>query len=91
MPNGHLCSIKFNNFNTLILPHPEDSNKLVDLLNLYQKDKLINDTIFCNECQKEMKYSIKTSIYSIPEYFILCLEKESIYSSSGLNYFRSKI
>jgi len=84
--NGHLCSIKFNNFNTLILPHPEDSNELVDLLNLYQKDKLINDTIFCNECQKEMKYSIKTSIYSIPEYFILCLEKESIYSSSGLNY-----
>ena len=84
--NGHICSIKFNNFNTLILPHPEQSNDIVDLLNLYQKGKLINDNIFCNECNKETKYSIKTSIYNIPEYFILCLEKESIYNSSGLQY-----
>jgi ubiquitin C-terminal hydrolase len=44
--NGHICAIKFNNFNTLILPHPEQSNNLYDLLNLYQKRKMISDTIF---------------------------------------------
>ena len=32
------------------------------------------------------KYSIKTLIYNIPDYFILCLEKETIYSFSGLKY-----
>jgi ubiquitin C-terminal hydrolase len=53
---------------------------------LYQEEKLINDTIFCKECQSQVQYSIKTSIYSIPEYFILCLEKEFIYSSKGLDY-----
>ena len=84
--NGHICTIKFNNFNTLILPHPQESNDIIDLLQLYQKMKKIEDTIFCNECKKEVKYSIKSSIYSIPEYLILCLEKEFIYSSSGMKY-----
>jgi len=84
--NGHIFSIKFNNYNTLILPQPEQSNDIIDLLNLYQEEKQIKDTIFCEKCQKEVKYSIKTIIYDIPEYFILCLEKEAIYSSHGLNY-----
>ena len=53
--NGHICAIKFNNFNTLILPHPEDSNDIVDLLKVYQKNKSIDDTIFCNTCQSEKK------------------------------------
>jgi ubiquitin C-terminal hydrolase len=84
--NGHICAIKFNNFNTLILPHPEDSNDIVDLLKVYQKNKSIDDTIFCNTCQSEKKYSIKTLIYNIPDYFILFIEKETIYSYSGLKY-----
>ena len=84
--NRHLCMVKFNNFNTLILPQPTNSNYIVDLLNLYQEEKQINDTLFCRECQKDMEYSIKTSIYSVPEYLILCLEKENLYSSSGLKY-----
>lgn len=83
---GHVVSIKFNNFNTLILPHPEDSDKLVDLLNLYQKEKLINDTIFCNDCQKECQYKIATKIYNIPKYFIVCLEKESDYNYTGISF-----
>ena len=83
---GHIVSIKFNHFNTLILPHPEDSNKLVDLLNLYQKEKLINDTIFCNDCQKECQYKIATKIYNIPKYFIVCLEKESVYKYTGISF-----
>ena len=83
---GHIYTIKFNNFNTLILPHPIKSNNIIDLLNLYQEEKLINDTIFCEKCQSQVQYSIKTSIYNIPEYFILCLEKEFIYSSKGLEY-----
>jgi ubiquitin C-terminal hydrolase len=84
--NGHTYTIKFNNFNTLILPHPIKSNYIIDLLNLYQEEKLINDTIFCEKCKNQVQYSIKTSIYSIPDYFILCLEKEFIYSSKGLDY-----
>jgi ubiquitin C-terminal hydrolase len=83
---GHTCCVKFNNYNTLILPQPEDSNNIVDLLNLYQENKSINDTIFCSECQKEVKYSLKNSIYNIPDYFILCLEKDIINSSNGLEY-----
>ena len=47
---------------------------------------MINDTIFCNQCQKETKYSIETKIYSIPKYFIICLEKESAYYSTGIDY-----
>jgi ubiquitin C-terminal hydrolase len=84
--NGHIFSIKFNNYNTLILPQPTTSNKIVDLLKLYQEDKKINDTIFCKDCQHEVKYSIKTSIYDIPKYLILCLEKEMSYYSPGLDY-----
>ena len=84
--NGHTCLVKFNNYNTLILPHPDKSNKIIDLLNIYQQNKKINDKILCNLCQSEIKYSIKTSIYDIPEYFILCLEKETIYSSPCLDY-----
>ena len=83
---GHVCLVKFNNYNTLILPQPVQSNKIIDLLNLYQESKSINDTINCKECQKEVKYSIETKIYSIPKYFILCLEKESAYYSSGIDY-----
>ena len=84
--NDHICDIKFNNFNTLILPHPEKSNKLYDLLNLYQKRKMISDTIFCNKCQKESSYSIETKIYNIPKYFIICLEKETAYHSKGIKF-----
>ena len=84
--NGHICAIKFNNFNTLILPHPEQSNNLYDLLNLYQKRKMISDTIFCNICQKESPYSIETKIYNIPKYFIICLEKETVYHSPGIDF-----
>ena len=77
--NGHIALIKFNNFNTLILPYPEKSNTIEDLLNLYQKEKFHNDTIFCNRCQMECKFAISTKIYNIPKYLILCLEDESIY------------
>ena len=84
--NGHIFNVKFNNYNTLILPQPTSSNKIVDLLKLYQDNKNIDDTISCNECMKNVKYSIKTSIYDIPTYFILCLEKEFAYSSNGLDY-----
>ena len=84
--NGHICLIKFNNYNTLILPQPEKSNNIIDLLKLYQQSKKIDDTILCNICKSELKYSIKTTIYDIPEYLILCLEKEMIYSSPGLEY-----
>lgn len=83
---GCVCLVKFNNYNTLILPHPEKSNDVIELLKLYQESKKIEDKILCNKCQSEQKYSIKTSIYDIPEYFILCLEKEMIYTSPGLNY-----
>lgn len=84
--SGHTCLVKFNNFNTLILPQPVQSNNIIDLLILYQKGKLINDTIFCQKCQRDVKYSIETKIYSIPKYFILCLEKETAYYSSGIDY-----
>ena len=84
--NGHLFNVKFNNYNTLILPHPDKSNDIIDLLKLYQNEKLINDEIFCDDCNAKVKYSIKTTIYNIPEYFILCIEKEQIHSFSGLNY-----
>ena len=84
---GHTCCVKFNNYNTLILPQPTElKNNIVDLLNSYQSEKEIDDTIACPKCEKEMKYKIKTSIYSIPDYFILCLEKEKLYSNSRLNY-----
>ena len=83
---NHIVSIKFNNFNTLILPHPEQSNDLIDLLILYQKGKLINDTVFCEACQKECQYYITTKIYNIPKYFIVCLEKESAYHSAGIEF-----
>ena len=84
----HVCLVKFNNFNTLILPQPVQSNKIIDLLKLYQDSKAINDTIFCQICKKDVKYSIKTKIYSIPKYLILCLEKESFYhySSQSIDY-----
>ena len=84
----HVCLVKFNKFNTLILPQPVKSNKIIDLLKLYQDSKAINDTIFCQICKKDVKYSIKTKIYSIPKYFILCLEKESFYyhSSQSIDY-----
>jgi ubiquitin C-terminal hydrolase len=84
--NGHTCLVKFNNYNTLILPQPEKSNNIIDLLKLYQQNKKIEDKILCNICKSELKYSIKTSIYDIPKYFILCLEKEIIYSSPCLDY-----
>jgi ubiquitin C-terminal hydrolase len=84
---GHTCCVKFNNYNTLILPQPTElKNNIVDLLNSYQSEKEIDDTIACPKCEKEMKYKIKTSIYSIPDYFILFLEKEKLYSNSRLNY-----
>ena len=70
----------------MILPHPDKSNNIMDLLKLYQQNKKIDDKIMCNICQSEIKYSIKTTIYDIPEYFILCLEKEIIYSSPCLEY-----
>ena len=84
--NGHIFNLKFNNYNTIILPHPDQSNDIIDLLKLYQEKKMINDEIFCDYCKKKVKYSIKTIIYNIPEYFILCIEKEMIHSFSGLNY-----
>ena len=84
--NGHTFNIKFNNYNTIILPHPDKSNDIIDLLKLYQEKKLINDEIFCDDCKEKVKYSIRTTIYNIPEYFILCIEKEMIHSFSGLNY-----
>jgi len=84
--NDHIFNIKFNNYNTLILPQPTNSNNIIDLLNLYQGKKMINDTIFCEKCKGEVKYSIKTSIYDIPTYFILCLEKKSAYNYLGLDY-----
>ena len=84
--NGHTCLIKYTNYNTLILPQPEKSNNIIDLLKLYQQNKNIDDTILCNVCKAELKYSIKTTIYNIPEYFILCLEREKIHSSPGLEY-----
>ena len=84
--NEHVCLVKFNNYNTLILPHAINSNDLIDLLKLYQESKPIEDKIYCNICKSEKKYCIKTSIYDIPEYFILCLEKETIHLSNGLKY-----
>ena len=84
--NGHLCLVKFNNFNTLTLPPQNDKNELIDLLKLYQSDKKIDDTIFCNICETKKHYSIKTTIYNIPEYFIISLEKEKLYSSKGIKY-----
>ena len=84
--NGHLCLIKFNNFNTITLPLQKESNELVDLLKFYQGNKKIDDKIFCDICKSEKKYSIKTTIYNIPEYFIICLEKEKLYSSNGIKY-----
>ena len=82
---GHLCLVKFNNYNTLILPQPLKHNGIIDLLKLYQQPKPINDTIMCNECKREVRYSIQNIIFSIPKYLILCLEKESSYYS-GINY-----
>ena len=84
--NGHVCLVKFNNFSSLTLPPQNDKNELSDLLKLYQGDKKIDDTIFCNICETKKNYSIKTSIYNIPEYFIISLEKEKLYSSNGINY-----
>jgi ubiquitin C-terminal hydrolase len=84
--NGHLCLVKFNNFNSLTLPQSKKTNTIEELLNLYQKDKMIEDTILCNECQKECKYSIKSKIYSIPKYFILNLENENSYNSPDIIY-----
>ena len=85
--NGHLCLIKFNNFSTITLPQPKESNTIEDLLNLYQKDKKIEeDTIMCNTCQKECKYLIKSKIYNIPNYFILSLENENSYYSPDIIY-----
>ena len=84
--NGHLCLIKFNNFNTLTLPPYNETDELIDLLKFYQRDKKINDTIFCNICDAKKNYSIKTTIYNIPEYFIISLEKEKLYSSNGIKY-----
>ena len=57
--NGHQFNVKFNNYNTLILPQPTSSNKIVELLKLYQKKKNINNTIYCDKCMKNVKYSIK--------------------------------
>ena len=85
--NGHLCLIKFNNFSTITLPQPKESNTIEDLLNLYQKDKKIEeDTIMCNTCQKECKYLIRSKIYNIPNYFILSLENENSYYSPDIIY-----
>ena len=84
--NGHLCLIKFNNFNTITLPLQKNSNTIEELLNIYQGNKKIEDKIFCNKCQKECKYSIKTKIYNIPNYFILCLENENLYYSPEIIY-----
>ena len=84
--NGHLCLVKFNNFNTLTLPQSKGTNTIEELLNLYQKDKIIEDTILCNDCQKKCKYLIRSKIYSIPNYFILCLDNENTYYSSDVIY-----
>ena len=86
--NGHICTIKFNNFSTLILPEPEESNYIIDLLNLYQREKKIDGKIFCQECQKESSYSIKTKIYNLPKYFIVCIENEKsdYYYYPGITY-----
>ena len=84
--NGHLCLVKFNNYNTLILPQPIKSNNIYDLLKLYQEGKSIDDKIFCNTCKKELRYSIETKIYSIPKYFIVCLEKGSSYYDNGIDF-----
>ena len=84
--NGHLCLVKFNNFSSLTLPPQNDKNELIDLLKLYQGDKKIDDTIFCSICETKKHYSIKTSIYNIPEYFIISIEKDKLYSSNGIKY-----
>ena len=84
--NGHLCLVKFNNFNTLTLPQSIGTNTIEELLNLYQKDKMIEDTILCNDCKKKCKYSIRSKIYSIPNYFILCLDNENTDYSSDVIY-----
>lgn len=47
---------------------------------------MISDTIFCNKCQKESPYSIETKIYNISKYFIICLEKETVYHSPGIEF-----
>ena len=84
--NGHLCLVKFNNFSSITLPLSKQSNTIEELLNLYQKDKKIEDTILCNKCQKGCKYSIKTKIYNIPNYFIISLENENHYYSPEIKY-----
>ena len=84
--NGHLCLIKFNNFSSITLPQPKEFNTIEELLNLYQKDKKLEDTIMCNTCQKECKYLIKSKIYNIPNYFILSLENENSYNSQDISY-----
>ena len=84
--NGHLCLVKFNNFNSLTLHPKNEKNELIDLLKLYQGDKKIDDTIFCNICKTKKNYSIKTTIYNIPEYFIINLEKEKLNSPNEIKY-----
>ena len=81
---GHLCLVKFNNFSSLTLPKSNKSSTIEELLNLYQTNKQIEDTILCKECQKVCKYSIKTKIYNIPKYFILSLEKDDTHYSSDI-------
>ena len=84
--NGHVCLVKFNNFSSLTLPQPKETKTIEELLNLYQNDKMIEDTILCKKCKKECKYSIASKIYSIPNYFILNLENENSYYSPDIIY-----
>ena len=83
---GHVCLVKFNIFSSLTLPQPKETKTIEELLNLYQNDKMIEDTILCKKCKKECKYSIASKIYSIPNYFILNLENENSYYSPDIIY-----
>ena len=82
----HIIAVKFDNFSTLILPQPNKYYDIIHLLNQYQEGQPINGTIYCNKCNKDVKYSIRTSIYNIPNYFIICLEQENKYNSKILEY-----
>jgi ubiquitin C-terminal hydrolase len=77
--NGHTCLVKFNNYNTLILPQPEKSNNIIDLLKLYQQNKKIEDKILCNIYKSELNIQLKHlfMIFQNILYYI-CLDYQKI-------------
>jgi ubiquitin C-terminal hydrolase len=77
---GHRINIKFQIYNIIELPIMENNKvKLIDLLNEYQDNHIVDEKIECNECGKKVECYSKTTIFNIPKYLILFLNQNLLY------------